>query len=162
MTADRREFTARSADGVTLACREEGDPDGPTVVLVHGWPDSHVLWDGVVPLLADRFRVIRYDNRGVGGSGAPKATSAHAMARYADDLAAVLDAASPRTPCTSSPTTGARSACGNSSPARRRRPASRWARRSISTSTKAPAPSIVRARSARRSAPLRISAKAWR
>lgn len=98
MTGDRREFTARSADGVTLACREEGDPDGPTVVLVHGWPDSHVLWDGVVPLLADRFRVIRYDNRGVGGSGAPKATSAHAMARYADDLAAVLDAASPEDP----------------------------------------------------------------
>lgn len=98
MTGDRREFTARSADGVTLACREEGDPEGPTVVLVHGWPDSHVLWDGVVPLLADRFRVIRYDNRGVGGSGAPKATSAHAMARYADDLAAVLDAASPEDP----------------------------------------------------------------
>lgn len=98
MTGDRREFTARSADGVTLACREEGDPEGPTVVLVHGWPDSHALWDGVVPLLADRFRVIRYDNRGVGGSGAPKATSAHAMARYADDLAAVLDAASPEDP----------------------------------------------------------------
>ena len=52
-----------SADGVRIAVYQEGNPEGPTVVLVHGWPDSHVLWDGVVPLLAERFRIIRYDNR---------------------------------------------------------------------------------------------------
>ena len=57
-----------SSDGVRIAVYEEGNPDGPTVVLVHGWPDSHVLWDGVAPLLADRFRIVRYDNRGVGQS----------------------------------------------------------------------------------------------
>ena len=53
-----------STDGVRIAVYEEGNPEGPTVVLVHGFPDSHVLWDGVVPRLAERFRVIRYDNRG--------------------------------------------------------------------------------------------------
>ncbi|OOK72403.1 alpha/beta hydrolase family protein [Mycobacterium kansasii] len=53
-----------SADGARIAVYEEGNPDGPAVVLVHGFPDSHVLWDGVVPRLAQRFRVIRYDNRG--------------------------------------------------------------------------------------------------
>ena len=37
-----------SVDGVRIAVYEQGNPDGPTVVLVHGWPDSHVLWDGVV------------------------------------------------------------------------------------------------------------------
>ncbi|WP_157011889.1 alpha/beta fold hydrolase, partial [Mycobacterium celatum] len=83
-----------SADGVRLAVCEEGKADGPTVVLVHGWPDSHVLWDGVVPLLAERFRVVRYDNRGVGGSSAPKRVSAYTMARFADDFAAVVDACS--------------------------------------------------------------------
>ena len=41
--------------GVRIAVYEEGNREGPTVVLVHGWPDSHVLWDGVVPLLAQRF-----------------------------------------------------------------------------------------------------------
>ena len=41
-----------SSDGVRVAVYEEGNANGPTVVLVHGWPDSHVLWDGVVPLLA--------------------------------------------------------------------------------------------------------------
>jgi len=79
-----------SADGVRIAVYEEGNPDGPTVVLVHGFPDSHVLWDGVVPLLAERFRIIRYDNRGVGLSSAPKPVAAYTMERFADDFAAVI------------------------------------------------------------------------
>lgn len=87
-----------SADGTAIAVYEEGNPDGPAVILVHGWPDSHVLWDGVAPLLADRFRVIRYDNRGVGGSDAPQPVSAYTMARYADDFAAVAAAVSPDGP----------------------------------------------------------------
>ncbi|HYB38298.1 MAG TPA: SDR family oxidoreductase [Mycobacterium sp.] len=87
-----------SADGVRIAVYEEGNPDGPTVVLVHGWPDSHVLWDGVVPLLAERFRIVRYDNRGVGGSSTPKPVSAYTMAHFADDFAAVIGAYSPGQP----------------------------------------------------------------
>ena len=81
-----------SVDGVRLAVYEQGNPDGPTVVMAHGWPDSHVLWDGVVPGLADRFRIIRYDNRGVGKSSVPKPISAYRIARLADDLAAVIAA----------------------------------------------------------------------
>ena len=46
-----------SSDGVRIAVYEQGNPDGPTLVLVHGWPNSHVMWDGVVALLADRFRI---------------------------------------------------------------------------------------------------------
>ncbi|OBJ01724.1 short chain dehydrogenase [Mycobacterium alsense] len=87
-----------SSDGVRIAVYEEGNREGPTVVLVHGFPDSHVLWDGVVPLLAERFRVIRYDNRGVGMSSAPKAVSAYAMPRFADDFAAVIGELSPGAP----------------------------------------------------------------
>ena len=87
-----------SSDGVRIAVYEEGNPDGPTVVLVHGWPDSHVLWDGVVPLLADRFRIVRYDNRGVGKSSVPKPVSAYTMACFADDFAAVIDAVAPGEP----------------------------------------------------------------
>ncbi len=87
-----------SADGVRIAVYEEGNPDGPTIVLVHGFPDSHVLWDGVVPLLAERFRIVRYDNRGVGLSGTPKEVSAYTMARFADDFAAVTGELSPGQP----------------------------------------------------------------
>ena len=87
-----------SADGIRIAVYEEGNPEGPTVVLVHGFPDSHVLWDGVVPLLDDRFRIIRYDNRGVGLSSVPKPVSAYTMARFADDFAAVTGELSPGRP----------------------------------------------------------------
>lgn len=82
-------------DGTRIAVYEEGNPDGPTVVLVHGWPDSHRLWDGVVPLLADKFRVIRYDNRGAGASSVPKKASSYAMPYFADDFAAVIDEVCP-------------------------------------------------------------------
>ena len=87
-----------STDGVRIAVYEEGNREGPPVVLVHGFPDSHVLWDGVVPLLAERFRIIRYDNRGVGLSSAPKPVSAYTMARFADDFAAVTGELSPGQP----------------------------------------------------------------
>jgi NAD(P)-dependent dehydrogenase (short-subunit alcohol dehydrogenase family)/pimeloyl-ACP methyl ester carboxylesterase len=84
-----------TGDDVRIAVYEEGNPEGSTLILVHGWPDSHVLWDGVVPLLADRFRIVRYDNRGVGKSSVPKAVSAYTMGAYADDFAAVVDAVAP-------------------------------------------------------------------
>lgn len=87
-----------SADGVRIAAYEGGNPEGPTVVLVHGFPDSHVLWDGVVPLLAERFRIVRYDNRGVGQSSVPKSASAYTTTCLADDFAAVITELSPGVP----------------------------------------------------------------
>jgi NAD(P)-dependent dehydrogenase (short-subunit alcohol dehydrogenase family)/pimeloyl-ACP methyl ester carboxylesterase len=87
-----------SSEGVRIATYEEGNPDGPTLVLTHGWPDSHRLWDGVVPLLSDRFRIIRYDNRGVGGSTVPKKVRSYTMERFADDFAAVIAELSPGVP----------------------------------------------------------------
>jgi NAD(P)-dependent dehydrogenase (short-subunit alcohol dehydrogenase family)/pimeloyl-ACP methyl ester carboxylesterase len=83
---------------VKIATYEQGNPDGPTVVMVHGWPDSHVLWDGVAQRLAERFRVITYDNRGSGSSSAPKPYTEYTMARLADDFEAVIDAVSPDRP----------------------------------------------------------------
>jgi NAD(P)-dependent dehydrogenase (short-subunit alcohol dehydrogenase family)/pimeloyl-ACP methyl ester carboxylesterase len=96
MTASPR--LVDSDDGTRIAAYVDGNPDGPTVVLAHGWPDSHVLWDGVAPLLAERFRIVRYDNRGVGGSSVPKRVSAYTMASFADDFAAVIAALSPGQP----------------------------------------------------------------
>lgn len=87
-----------STGGTRLAVYEEGNRDGPTVVLIHGWPDSHVLWDGVVPLLAEKFRVIRYDSRAAGASKGPKSFTKYTMADFADDFAAVVAELSPGQP----------------------------------------------------------------
>ena len=87
-----------SSDGVRIAVSEQGNPDGPTLVLVHGLRDTHRVWDPVVALLADRFRIVAYDTRGAGNSGAPKQTSAYTVDRFADDFAAVAAAVGGDTP----------------------------------------------------------------
>ncbi len=44
---------------------------GPPVLLMHGWPQSHVEWHRVAPLLARNFTVIATDLRGYGDSSIP-------------------------------------------------------------------------------------------
>jgi pimeloyl-ACP methyl ester carboxylesterase len=85
-------------DGTRLAVYEEGNGGGPIVVFVHGWPDSHVVWDGVAELLAGDYRIIRYDNRGAGASSVPESVSAYALDRLADDFEAVITALAPDSP----------------------------------------------------------------
>ena len=87
-----------SSDGVRIAVYEEGNPERPAAGAGARLARFACLWDGVVPLLADRFRIIRYDNRGVGKSSVPKPVSAYTMACYADDFAAVIDAVAPGEP----------------------------------------------------------------
>jgi len=77
---------------------EEGNPQGPTLVLVHGWPDTHALWDLVVPLLERDFRIVRYDNRGAGASTIPRRVADFRLEHLAADLFAVIDAVSPDEP----------------------------------------------------------------
>lgn len=87
-----------SGDGTRIAVYEEGNAGGPTVVMVHGWPDSHVLWDGVAAQLSGAFRIIRYDSRGAGASDVPAPVAAYDIARLADDFDAVIAALCPATP----------------------------------------------------------------
>jgi NAD(P)-dependent dehydrogenase (short-subunit alcohol dehydrogenase family)/pimeloyl-ACP methyl ester carboxylesterase len=80
------------SDDVRLAVFEEGDPGDPTILLIHGYPDTHRVWDEVAERLRDRFHVVRYDVRGAGASTAPRHTGDYALHRLAGDLTAVLDA----------------------------------------------------------------------
>ncbi|MBF6471795.1 MULTISPECIES: SDR family oxidoreductase [Nocardia] len=91
------ERTVRSGE-FDLAVYEYGDPAAETVVLVHGWPDTHHLWDGVVPLLARRFHVVAYDTRGHGRSTRTRRTEDFRLDRLAADFYAVADAVSPDRP----------------------------------------------------------------
>ncbi|TMR95278.1 SDR family oxidoreductase [Nonomuraea basaltis] len=76
---------------VRLALFEDGDPADPTVLLLHGYPDTHRVWDEVVARLRDRFHVVRYDVRGTGASTAPRDRRDYGLDRLMDDLCAVLD-----------------------------------------------------------------------
>ncbi|UVS76998.1 SDR family oxidoreductase [Actinokineospora sp. UTMC 2448] len=86
-----RQRTVRSGE-VDLAVFEQGDAAAPTVVLVHGYPDTHRMWDGVAERLAEDFHVVRYDVRGAGASDAPRRRADYRTERLAEDLFAVLDA----------------------------------------------------------------------
>ncbi|WP_367135560.1 alpha/beta fold hydrolase [Saccharothrix sp. HUAS TT1] len=86
------------SEGARLAVFEHGDRSAPTVVLVHGYPDTHRVWDGVVPLLAEEFHVVTYDVRGAGASSAPRGLAAYRLPVLARDLLAVIAAVSPDAP----------------------------------------------------------------
>ncbi|MFD4467019.1 alpha/beta fold hydrolase [Rhodococcus sp. NPDC058505] len=83
--------TVRNGD-IELAVFEQGNPDGPTIVLVHGWPDTHLLWDHVVAELGSDFRVVTYDTRGAGRSTSPTRVADYDLELLAADLFAVVDA----------------------------------------------------------------------
>ena len=51
---------------------------GPPLLLLHGFPETHLMWRGVAPQLAGRFSVVCADLRGSGRSGCPRSTADHA------------------------------------------------------------------------------------
>jgi len=81
-----------------LAAYERGDPSAPTVLLVHGYPDTHALWDEVATALAARYHVVSYDVRGAGASDSPRPKQAYRLSWLARDLKAVARAVSPDRP----------------------------------------------------------------
>ncbi|GAA2998361.1 SDR family oxidoreductase [Kitasatospora albolonga] len=84
--------------GLPLAVFEQGDPSHPTVILVHGYPDTHVVWDDVAADLAADHHVVRYDVRGAGESGVPADRDGYRLELLGADLFAVADAVSPDRP----------------------------------------------------------------
>lgn len=86
------------AGGLSLHVTEAGVPGRPTILLVHGFPDTSEVWDPVVERLTDSFHVVRYDVRGAGQSEAPEDRSGYALPLLVEDMAAVIDATSPGRP----------------------------------------------------------------
>ncbi|MEY9848966.1 NAD(P)-dependent dehydrogenase (short-subunit alcohol dehydrogenase family)/pimeloyl-ACP methyl ester carboxylesterase [Streptacidiphilus sp. BW17] len=86
-------------DGVRLAVFEWGERSADTtVVLVHGYPDSHVVWRPIAEQLAERHHVVAYDVRGAGASDAPRRIASYTLATLEADLGAVLQQVSPERP----------------------------------------------------------------
>jgi haloacetate dehalogenase len=66
---------------------------GPPVLLLHGYPETHLMWHAVAPALAQRFTVVAADLPGYGDSFRPPVTedhAGHAKRALAADLVAAM------------------------------------------------------------------------
>jgi len=67
--------------------------DGPPVLLLHGYPQTHVMWHRVAPALARHYTVVCADLRGYGDSGKPASDETHAVyskRAMADDMVELM------------------------------------------------------------------------
>jgi pimeloyl-ACP methyl ester carboxylesterase len=84
-------YRSATIEGVKVFYREAGPADGPVVLLLHGFPTSSHMFRNLIPLLADRYRVIAPDYPGFGESDAPDHTTfTYSFAHYAELVDALL------------------------------------------------------------------------
>ncbi len=79
-----------AGDGCRIAYRLDGDADRPVLVLSNSNATTLNMWDEQMPDLVRHFRVLRYDTRGHGRSGAP--SGPYSMDRLGRDVLELLDA----------------------------------------------------------------------
>jgi pimeloyl-ACP methyl ester carboxylesterase len=77
-----------SIDGVRIFYREAGPADAPVILLLHGFPSSSRMFAALMPMLADKYRLVAPDYPGFGHSDAP---DPKIFAYTFDHLAAVID-----------------------------------------------------------------------
>lgn len=80
--------TMITVNGIALRCVVEGS--GEPLALIHGVGASLEVWDGVAARLRDRYRILRYDQRGHGKS--EKVPGPYSVEDFAGDLRALMDA----------------------------------------------------------------------
>jgi haloacetate dehalogenase len=80
--------------GVDIHLRTGGNPQGSALLLVHGFPQSHVMWHRVAQRLAPHYHLVLPDLRGYGDSSKPQGDPDHAnysKRAMAQDLVQVMD-----------------------------------------------------------------------
>lgn len=80
------------ATGIAMNVETAGPDDAPPAIFVHGFPESHRTWRGLVPLLSDSVRMIMPDLRGFGASDKPQDVADYATETLIADLFALADA----------------------------------------------------------------------
>ncbi len=83
-----------TVDGVEVFIEGEGPK---TIVMIHGWPDTHRLWDAQVTFLKDRFRCVRFTLPGFDVAGPSRHPTVPEMAAL---FKRIVDAVSPGEPVT--------------------------------------------------------------
>lgn len=81
-------------NGVRLRVFEAGPPDGPLVILAHGFPELAFSWRHQIPALASAgYRVLAPDQRGYGGSSRPDPAEDYDITALTGDLVGLIDRA---------------------------------------------------------------------
>jgi pimeloyl-ACP methyl ester carboxylesterase len=70
-TCATQTYRSVEVEGLNIFYREAGAETAPTILLLHGYPSSSRMFESLMPLLADRYRLIAPDYPGFGHSDAP-------------------------------------------------------------------------------------------
>lgn len=89
----QRHFTITAHDGVRLDALAQGPADRPPLILLHGYSDSRLSFGPLLAALPETVHALAISQRGHGASEKPEAPAAYYAERFADDVAAILDAA---------------------------------------------------------------------
>lgn len=79
-----------TGDGCPIAYRFDGPDDAPVLMLSNSLGTTMAMWEPQLEAFARNFRVLRYDSRGHGSSGAP--VGAYSLDRLGRDVLELLDA----------------------------------------------------------------------
>ena len=71
-----------NANGVTINARVSNDRSKPPLLLLHGHPQTHVIWHRVEPVLSQHFSIVAADLRGYGDSDKPASDASVNHAPY--------------------------------------------------------------------------------
>jgi haloacetate dehalogenase len=88
-----RGFKTELLDAGETTIRVAHGGSGSPVLLLHGFPETHLMWRDIAPILAERHTVVCADLRGYGGSGCPPSADDHAAyskRALAEDMIAVM------------------------------------------------------------------------
>ena len=95
--AQEQKFKAvsvKTPDGLTISVQDWGNPNGPEILFIHGFSQSHLSWIKQVTSsdLAREFHMVTYDLRGHGNSDKPLEPERYKTSKYwGDEVQAVME-----------------------------------------------------------------------